>query len=246
MLIDADLSQIEWRGAAFLSRDEVMCRELNEGRDAHSANCVELMELPLTKENRQDTKIFNFRMIFADPSIAPYAYYRDPRMPDFPLAKWEQIVQNFLTKYAGLAEWHNQLYRTVCETGKLIGPLGQTWQFNKHQKRDGSLEYNKSQIFNYPVQGTAGAIIKLAAVIIQKKLKDIAHECHLVMLVHDSLVFDAKAKHVDRISKTCLDTFREIPTLVNKFFNYHINVPIMGEVKYGPNWASMTEWKEGN
>jgi DNA polymerase I-like protein with 3'-5' exonuclease and polymerase domains len=61
MIVDADLSQIEWRVCADLTQDPVMMQEIIEGRDQHAFTCTELMELPLTKENRTDAKIFNFR-----------------------------------------------------------------------------------------------------------------------------------------------------------------------------------------
>lgn len=62
-IISADAKQLEWRVAAFLSQDEVMMREILDGVDAHNMNCVALMELPLTDDNRTDAKIFGFRMI---------------------------------------------------------------------------------------------------------------------------------------------------------------------------------------
>lgn len=63
MIVDCDLSQIEWRVCAFLAQDEVAMTEIREGVDGHSDNCVNVLELPLTKENRTDAKVFLFRTI---------------------------------------------------------------------------------------------------------------------------------------------------------------------------------------
>jgi len=63
MILDADLAQIEWRIAADLSEDPTMIADLLAGVDQHAATCTspDMMALPLTKANRQDAKIFNFR-----------------------------------------------------------------------------------------------------------------------------------------------------------------------------------------
>ncbi len=62
-ILQLDLSQIEWRGAAWLSQDAVMMHEINSGVDQHNAACTDLMELELTKENRFFAKIFNISMV---------------------------------------------------------------------------------------------------------------------------------------------------------------------------------------
>jgi DNA polymerase-1 len=64
-----DLSQIEWRDAAWQSQDSCMISEINNGVDQHISACVDLMELPFvsksdpeSKMNRTHAKIFNFRI----------------------------------------------------------------------------------------------------------------------------------------------------------------------------------------
>jgi DNA polymerase I-like protein with 3'-5' exonuclease and polymerase domains len=61
MILDVDLSQIEWRVVAALTGDKAMMDEIRNKVDQHAAACVDLMEFPLNKENRTLAKIFNFR-----------------------------------------------------------------------------------------------------------------------------------------------------------------------------------------
>ncbi len=63
MIIDADLSQIEVRVCAFLSQDKTMIEEIKAGIDMHKANCINMLELPFTKENRNHAKTAIFRII---------------------------------------------------------------------------------------------------------------------------------------------------------------------------------------
>lgn len=240
MLVDADFSAIEWRVCAALTQDSVMCYDILNKVDPHMATATGLMELPATKENRQDAKIFNFRAIYADEHIAAYAFYKDQRMPNFSQKKWEKIMESFYIKYKDMSDVHQQWYREVLRTGELIGPTGRRWSFKKQQKRGGYSDYNRAQIYNYPVQGSSGDIIKTALIYIEKRIRHLP--ALIINTVHDSIIFDVdgerNAVEVGRIAK---ETYDEIPDLMYKHFGWRICVPITGEVKIGNNWCDMKE-----
>lgn len=238
MILDVDLSQIEWRAAADLSQDPVMIKEIKEGIDQHAATCTDQMELQLTDENRTTAKIFNFRYIYCDPNSAPFAYYMDSKMPDFSKKKWEDIIERMVLKYNGLAQWHKEIIKEVRKTGQLAGPLGHIWEFQK-QDKGGYKDYNTHQIRNYPVQGIAGALIKLALCVIQKRAAHL--EKQFVNSVHDSLIYDVPERNVRELATICLATFSDLPDLVKKYFGYQISVPISGEAAWGHTWGEPIE-----
>lgn len=240
MILECDLSQIEWRAAAFLSQDPIMLEEIRSGIDQHAATCVDLMELPLTKENRQDAKIFNFRAIYCNPKSGAYAYYMDARMPSFPQSKWDDIVEGFFLKYKGLHAWHEQIVKEVRKTGQLIGPTGQRWVFQKELKKQGYWDYSVEKIRNYPVQGLSGALIKLAIIIIRKRSEHLKNK-KFIMTVHDSLIWDVADQEVEELAKINLEVFQELPDLCKRYFNFYINIPIKGEATYGPTWGEQTK-----
>lgn len=219
-----------------------MLEEIRSGVDQHAATCTspDMMDLPLTKENRSDAKIFNFRAIYCDPRTAPYAYYMDTKMPSFSKKRWEEIVTGFFTKYNGLGDWHGDIINTVRKTGELRGPTGRLWKFNKQLKKGGYYDYSVAQIRNYPVQGTAGDLIKLALVYINKRrLKQGLVKSKLCMSVHDSIIWDSPEEEVEQLARINIETFREIPELAKKHFGFDINVPITGEAEAGPSWGNM-------
>jgi DNA polymerase-1 len=238
MIVDADLSQIEWRVCAELTQDPVMIQEILEGRDQHAYTCTNMMELPLTKENRTDAKIFNFRAIYANPETAAYAYCMDARMPDFSQRKWDKILEAFFTHYKGMVQAHARWVQEVRREGVFTGPTGRQWVFKKKRKK-GVLDYSVSDIYNYPVQGTAGDIIKLALIKIRKQMIERKLRTMLVNTVHDSIIFDAPEDEVEEIGNIALSVFQSIPELLERYFNWRITVPIVGEVQYGPSWGNM-------
>lgn len=247
MILDCDLSQIEWRIAAALSCDVVMCEEIRSGVDQHAATCVDLMEMELTKHNRSSAKVFNFRMLYGNPETSWYGFYMDPQMPSFSKTKWKHIVISFFEKYAGLTAWHQKLIHEVNLNGYYTGPQGRVWRFVLELQKNGSLGYSENQIKNYIVQGTSADIIKLAAVeIVKRVIAAGLLMSKLILCVHDSLVWDTPDDEYLELAKINLDVFKAVPKLFSDKFNFLIDVPIVCEVKYGCNWGSMKELTIGD
>jgi DNA polymerase I-like protein with 3'-5' exonuclease and polymerase domains len=215
MILDSDMAQLEWRTAAELSRDRVMIDEILNGVDAHGMNCTDLMELPLTKENRQNAKITSFRLLYGG---SAYAFYMDPKMPNFSLKKWEQIVKNFYQKYYGLAQQQDRWMDSVVSTGKIILPSGRTLRPQKVEK-NGVWDYSRPSVVNYPVQAYAtGDLMPLAMGVIDMRLRKIgAYEKGNLFInqVHDSIIFDTINKNwAVWIGHVAVHTFRQLPQIV--------------------------------
>lgn len=237
MILDVDLSQIEWRVVACLTMDQVMIKEILDKVDQHAAACVDLMELPLNKENRTDAKIFNFRAIYANPETAAWAYFMDHKMPSFTQKKWQRIMDGFYEKYSGMFYVHQDWIAQVRKSGQIVGPTGRVWKFEKELKK-GVWDYSVTRIRNYPVQGTAGDVIKVALVYLRKRLAKFPM-VKMLMTVHDSIIFDLPAELAHEVARICIDTFNEIPDLMLKHFGWKMPVPIDGEADIGPSWGEL-------
>jgi DNA polymerase-1 len=239
-ILNADLSQIEWRMAAFLSQDRTMIREINGGIDQHSSACTSLMELPLTKENRTDAKVFNFRMIYGGTA---YGYYMDTKMPPFTLRKWERIVQGFFKKYTGLSQYHVNQVNDTLRTGKHILPTGRWFRFVKDKLVKGVMSYNDRHPKNYPVQGISGGdVLPLAAVIIAKGMRKRNMKSYMFLTVHDSIVFDYVKEELEELAKLCLTVFKNLPYYIEQYFGFSVNVKLEGECEIGVNYGSVKEY----
>jgi DNA polymerase-1 len=243
MLVCADLSQIEWRTAAWLSQCPVMLKEIRDGIDQHAAARDHLMKLPPTVDNRTLAKIFNFRMIYGG---SAYAYFMDYKMPDFTLKEWENIVRNFYAKYHGLSRWHDTLCEGIYRNkGIVTVPTGLRFQVPLDTKKDGSKYYKKSKIENYQVQGLAAQMIKLATNKIRKELIDYP-EVKMILQVHDEVILDTPEKYLDKVCKVCYNIFTELPKTMNETFGVDFNLPIAGDIEVGYNWAKVKEYEFGS
>lgn len=238
MLIDVDLSALEYRCAAELCRDPLMIEEIVQGLDIHSANAINLFG---DVKFRQEAKVLTFRMIYGG---SAYAFHIDPNMPKLGKERWEDIVESFYSKYKGLRLWQEANYKFVQQSGWYRSFTGRRYHFSKARKFDGSSEYSWPSVCNYIVQGTAtGDIVPLVLVNTMPKLKAISPDVKLINQVHDSIVLDAPEKYVPDICETILQAFDDIPKLVKKHYNYDWVVPMAGEATYGNDWSSKTKYE---
>jgi DNA polymerase-1 len=234
-ILQIDLSQIEWRAAAWLSQDPVMIEEINSGVDQHTAACIspDLMNLPFSKENRFKTKIFNFRMIYRGQA---YGFYMDNNMPNFTLKRWSEICTGFFNKYYGLDRWHYESQTHVMLEGEYTLPTGRKFIFIK----DDNMEYSERKIANYPVQGLAGAdILPLLGVMIRRGLKSKGLKSKYILTVHDSLVLDVCSGERSRVKKLIANCVASLQQAVSRYYNIDWNVRLEGEIEYGKNYGEL-------
>jgi DNA polymerase I-like protein with 3'-5' exonuclease and polymerase domains len=235
-IVNADLSQIELRVPAQLSQDPVMIKEINTGVDLHSTGCTNIMQLPLNKKNRFYAKTFNFRMIYGG---TEYGYHKDPRMPDFGLKGWREVIKRYYNKYKVLGQWQQANIRQVINgDGTLVLPTGRRFKF--FVGKDG--KYNERQIKNYPVQGMAGGdILPLAAVMIWRGMKARKMKAQPILTVHDSIVFDCPIDEIDQLADLCMKIFNNLPSYIKSYWGINWNVDLTGEVEAGKNYGTQTQ-----
>lgn len=227
-IVSADLAQLEWRVCALLSQDPIMIQEIWDGSDVHGDNAINFFG---DIEYRKTAKFFTFRMIYGG---SAYGFYMDYKMPNFSLKKWEGIVDAFYNKYAGLRDWQIKNVRHVIKHGTLTIPSGRFFKFNKIKG-----EYSPRQIKNYPVQGFSFDIVKLAMLIIKKKVQHL--KSLMIGQVHDEVVFDNYRPEFKDLGRTCIMVFENLPNYMKSYWGFDSNVPFTGDIERGPNYEAMKE-----
>jgi len=243
-IVAGDLSQVEWRAAAFLSQDNRMLDEIYHGFDPHEDNAINIFEADPKdrgtkkfKEIRTISKIVSFRLLYGG---SAYGFYLDPKMPNYSKSKWEGIVRKFYEKYPGLQAWQEKNISTVYRNGGwLRNPTGRIFYFDK-----GSKGYDIRQIKNYPVQSMATAdIMKLAMCVFYKQYRALNVQSKVIGQVHDSLIFDVVENELPIIAKLCVAVFGDLPKYIERIWGFKFNVPLGGDIEYGKNYGHMEEYK---
>jgi DNA polymerase-1 len=243
-IMQVDLSQIEWRDAAWLSQDTTMIEEINRGIDQHVATVTDLMELkfvdkndPESKQNRFNAKIFNFRMIFGG---SPWGFFNDPNMPKFTLSKWKKILKDFFAKYHGLRRFHIKCIQDGMRYSELRLPTGRWFKLHKTVLKDGVMTYKENHMRSWPVQGLAGGdTLPLMAVIIRRGMRKLQLKSKMILTVHDSIVFDYAEDEKEVLIKLCYDVGNNLQTYFSNYYGVDFNVKLEVEVEAGPSYGEL-------
>ena len=220
-VLEADMAQLEFRTAAFLSQDGVAIEEVSTGFDVHSYTAKVITDAG-QPTNRQDAKAHTFAPLYGATgygrTAAEAAYY-----------------EHFTDKYQGVKSWHTRLATEAVSTHKITTPTGREFSFpDVTRRRNGTVTFF-TQIKNYPVQSFATADIVPLCLLHIDKLLDSMQSC-VVNSVHDSIVIDVHPDEERQVLDIIKRTNDELPALITTRWGITFNVPLLLESKIGDNW----------
>jgi DNA polymerase I-like protein with 3'-5' exonuclease and polymerase domains len=242
IIIEADARQLEWRVAVWLSQDKVGMEEIRNGVDAHSDN-QKRFKLP----SRLIAKTYLFRLIYGG---SAYSYANDPNFTEASSSEkfWQGVIDETYAKYYGLARWHKSLMHEATTTGRVVIPTGRIYEFEPKMKR-GSMEWPRTDILNYPVQGMAAELVAIARVAAYNRYQNTSwkEKVKFINTVHDSIILDADVDEGSELMyNICIwleKVYEDINGNFYRMFKKELNVEMAGEIKYGPTWGDLKEFK---
>jgi len=223
---EADGSQLEFRVAAHLGRDEVATQAIREGFDVHSFTAQVLTE---NKEptKRQEAKAHTFKPLYGGNSgtKAQRAYYAA-----------------FRERYGGIASTQQEWIHSVLANKKLTIPSGLTFRW-PDTRLDGNYITNTPSICNYPVQSYATAdIIPIAVTKLWHEMKARELNSFLVNTVHDSAISELHPDEHEEFKDIAFDAFTNyVYYYLQEVYNDAFTVPLGAEIKIGGHWSEGEE-----
>lgn len=238
MILNFDVKGLEVVCAAYLSRDPVLMQELHDNVDIHSMN-QQALGLPEGKEGRGVAKIFMFRIIYGG-----MYFHNDPDFAKVSTSRkfWEKKLELFFEKYKRLKQWHGELLRTVAETGRIVSPVGRTYEYEYKKGWNGDSELPATQIKNYIVQGLGADIMAVIRVDFYRRFKNAGTNISgcLVNTVHDSIVLDLETqKDVDKSIELIYNVLSDFNENFEKIYGVPFDLQIKGEMEVGQNQYDM-------
>jgi DNA polymerase I-like protein with 3'-5' exonuclease and polymerase domains len=243
MIVHIDAKSLEWVGIVWLSQDKVGIDELRRGIDQHTDNQARF-KLP----SRLIAKTFVFRLVYGG---SAYAYSKDVEFESvgFNSKKWQEVIDEFYNKYKGIARQHTQWVQTVTQTGRIVMPTGRVYEYKQYEKsrknRDGMvetwMEWPRTTILNYPVQGLGADLMAIVRVLVRKYLMQAKLEAKLICTIHDSIDVDCPDHEVSKVVEIFNRAFKETPDVLKRTWGIDFNVPFYGEVLTGKNFKDLNE-----
>jgi len=220
-ILEADMAQLEFRAAAFLSQDGVAIEEVSTGFDVHSYTAKVITDAGQPTD-RQSAKAHTFA-----PLYGATGYGRTPAEAKY--------YEHFTEKYKEVGLWHTRLAKEALNTGVIKIPSGREYAFPDVVRKSSGRVSHFTQIKNYPVQGFATADIVPIALLHINKLLDNMRSC-IVNTVHDSIVIDVHPDEQRQVIDIINKTNNELDNLITLRWGIKFNVPLLLESKIGDNW----------
>ncbi|MBX2893708.1 MAG: DNA polymerase I [Saprospiraceae bacterium] len=226
ILLSADYSQIELRLIAEISKDEAMLDAFQKGLDIHLATAAGVFSVPLDKvtpEQRRAAKTVNFSIIYGAGASNLSNQLGIKR------TEAKELIENYFRQYKGLKNYMTDIVDFARKHGYVETLLGRRRYLRDINSGNGMMRSMSERIaINTPIQGTAADLIKVAMVNIWKAMREGKFKSHMILQVHDELVFDVRRDELERLKPIIQ---HEMQTALP-----NLKVPILVEMGTGENW----------
>ena len=222
-LLVADYSQIELRILAHVAEDPTLIEAFREGEDIHrrtAANVYHVAADEVTPAMRRVAKVINFGILYG------MSAHRLARELGIEYDEAEHFIDTYFTGYPGVRSYIDSTLNFCRQKGYVETLLGRRRHIpDINSSNRNAREYAERTAYNMPIQGMAADIMKISMVQLAPALAPV--DAHLLLQVHDELVIEVPAPHVEEVSERVRGIMERA---------YALAVPVVAEVGVGDNW----------
>ncbi|MCA9357020.1 hypothetical protein KC872_02305, partial [Candidatus Kaiserbacteria bacterium] len=235
-LVAIDYSQIELRIAAILSGDPNLIDIFKRGEDVHRGVALRVFGVnaeDVTDDMRRKAKVINFGILYGMGVNA----LRQNLGEDTTRAAAQEFLNAYFNTFTRLAEYLEETKSFARQHGYTETMFGRRRHFPGIVS---SVPFIRAQAermaINAPIQGSQSDIIRIAMVKIHHYIEELRlqSDVRILLQVHDELIFEIKDEKLGATVPTILKIMTSV--LDEKKSK---GVPILAEIKIGPNWEEM-------
>jgi len=226
VLLAADYSQIELRLMAHLSGDEAMRAAFHEGQDIHDFTARRIFDVgpfaEVTRSQRTMAKSVNFGLLYG--------------MSDFGLAQRLEIdrgtaramTEAYFARFPGVRGYIDRCLEEARERGYVQTLLGRRRFMPDLRSKNYMLRAAaEREATNAPLQGSAADLMKLAMVLLDRRLGNAGLDAVMLLQIHDELIFEVARRDLDAVGRIVKYEMEHA---------YELDVPLEATLKAGQNW----------
>jgi DNA polymerase-1 len=226
VLVSADYSQIELRILAHLSGDQRLVEAFTTDGDIHTDTARTIFNLPdgeITPAMRRAAKTVNFGIIYG---ISAFGLADQLGVSQ---TEAKRYIDEYFAHYEGVKRFVDATIAKAHAEGAVTTLLGRKRPIPELSGATPALRgFGERSAVNSPIQGSAADIIKLAMIKIHDRLAREGLQAHMLLQVHDELVFEVAPPDLDAL-KALVKTEMEGA--------YPLSVPTRVDIGVGPTWA---------
>src|SRR6185312_11087751 len=191
-----------------------------QDQDVHRATAAEVFGLALDAvmpEHRRVAKMINFGLMYG-----MSAHGLAQRL-GIPRGEAAEYVQRYFERYPGVKAFMDATRERARRDGYVETLFGRRLYLDALRSRNAA----QRAAINAPMQGTAADIIKRGMVAIDDWLGKRDDDAHMLMQVHDELVFEVRADAVEAVREGVRIRMQGAAEL---------SVPLLVDIGTGANW----------
>ncbi|MBK9495634.1 MAG: DNA polymerase I [Aquimonas sp.] len=224
-IVACDYSQIELRIMAHLSEDPGLLAAFACGQDVHRATAAEVFGVPLDQVDsgqRRAAKAINFGLMYG------MSAFGLARQLGIGRGEAQDYIALYFARYPGVQGYMERIRQQAREQGYVETVFGRRLYLNDiHARNQGLRAGAERAAVNAPMQGSAADIIKRAMLDLHAWLLNQHDRAHMLMQVHDELVFEVDADFCEVLITEARERMQMAATL---------RVPLVVDCGVGANW----------
>lgn len=226
IILSADYSQIELRLLAHISGDANLQQAFIFDKDVHAITASNIFEVPLSqvsKQMRGRAKTVNFGIIYGQ------TRYGLAKAVGITNEEAEAFINRYFATYPGVKLYMNAMIERVMIDGYAETIFGRKRFFQNEINSSNAMvrEFAKRAAINFPMQGSASDLMKLAMIRFHTSLRDNNLKSRLIMQVHDEMVVEVVREELDIVKKLVRDAME---------LDQPLAVPLVVNIKEGATW----------
>ncbi len=226
LIVSADYSQIELRLLAHISDDKNLQQAFIFDKDVHAITASNIFEVPLsqvTKQMRARAKTVNFGIIYGQ------TRYGLGKAIGITPEEAEEFINRYFATYSGIKLYMNAMIERVMIDGYAETIFGRRRFFQNEISSSNAMvrEFAKRAAINFPMQGSASDLMKLAMIRFRNSLLENNLKSKLIMQVHDEMVVEVEREELDIVKKLVREAME---------LDQPLSVPLIVNIKEGPTW----------
>jgi DNA polymerase-1 len=224
-VVAADYSQIELRIMAHLSGDAGLLAAFHGNQDIHRTTAAEVFGLPLDQvdtNQRRAAKAINFGLMYG------MSAFGLARQLGVGRGEAQDYMARYFSRYPGVREFMDRVREQAHRDGYVETVFGRRLHLDYINSRNQVQRSGAERAaINAPMQGTAADIIKRAMIAVDAWLIDQDEPAHMMMQVHDELVFEVREDRIEAVSAGIRERMAAAAEL---------SVPLVVDIGAGTNW----------
>jgi DNA polymerase I len=225
-LLSADYSQVELRVMAHMADVTALKESFVAGEDIHKRTASEIFNVfpeLVSDEMRRQAKTINFGVLYG---MGAFSLGKDLGISR---ADAQKFIDQYFERYPAVLSYLEEKKNQAQELQYVTTILGRRCAIPEINSKNGAVRsYAERNAINYPIQGSAADIIKVAMINIDRALRDEKLQTRMLLQVHDELVFEVPAEELDRVTELVR---YEMENAVE------LDLPLKVDIGAGENWA---------